>query len=149
MLSDLSRFLLIVLDICHALTTAQAKKVDIAQSITLLLFSACSISLTKYWLYASVILSMYAKLSSHLLAVWERESSCTHARNCVYLSTIENSPYHQKLVSHAMLVCWWIKGGPHHFSPKLSFFFGSCHNFFSLSSVQIIFIPACCLLCVL
>ena len=25
----------------------------------------------------------------------------------------------------------------------------SCHNFFSLSSVQIIFIPACCLLCVL
>ena len=24
-----------------------------------------------------------------------------------------------------------------------------CHNFFSLSSVQIIFIPACCLLCVL
>ena len=25
----------------------------------------------------------------------------------------------------------------------------SCHNFFSLSSVQILFIPACCLLCVL
>ena len=25
----------------------------------------------------------------------------------------------------------------------------SCHNFFPLSSVQIIFIPACCLLCVL
>ena len=25
----------------------------------------------------------------------------------------------------------------------------SCHNFFSLSSVQIIIIPACCLLCVL
>ena len=25
----------------------------------------------------------------------------------------------------------------------------SCHNFFSLSSVKIIFIPACCLLCVL
>ena len=24
-----------------------------------------------------------------------------------------------------------------------------CHNFFSLSSVQILFIPACCLLCVL
>ena len=25
----------------------------------------------------------------------------------------------------------------------------SCHNFFSLSSVQIIIVPACCLLCVL
>ena len=25
----------------------------------------------------------------------------------------------------------------------------SCHNFFPLSSVQILFIPACCLLCVL
>ena len=25
----------------------------------------------------------------------------------------------------------------------------SCHNFFSLSSVQILLIPACCLLCVL
>ena len=25
----------------------------------------------------------------------------------------------------------------------------SCHNFFPLSSVQIMFIPACCLLCVL
>ena len=36
-----------------------------------------------------------------------------------------------------------------YFSPKLSVFFCSCHNFFSLSSVKIIFIPACCLLCVL
>ena len=41
------------------------------------------------------------------------------------------------------------KGRLHHFPPKLSVFFFSCHNFFSLSSVQIIFIPACCLLCVL
>ena len=35
----------------------------------------------------------------------------------------------------------------HPFSSE--FFFGTCHNFFSLSSVQIIIIPACCLLCVL
>ena len=28
-------------------------------------------------------------------------------------------------------------------------FFCTCHNFFLLSSVQILFIPACCLLCVL
>ena len=40
-------------------------------------------------------------------------------------------------------------GGTIPFFPKLAFFFGTCHNFFSLSSVQIIIIPACCLLCVL
>ena len=35
------------------------------------------------------------------------------------------------------------------FFPKFDYFFGPCHNFFPLSSVQIIIIPACCLLCVL
>ena len=35
------------------------------------------------------------------------------------------------------------------FFPKIAFFFGTCHNFSPLSSVQIIIIPACCLLCVL
>ena len=40
-------------------------------------------------------------------------------------------------------------GDPTIFPPKLSVFFFNCHNFFFLSSVQIIFIPACCLLCVL
>ena len=34
------------------------------------------------------------------------------------------------------------------FSENLNFFC-PCHNFFPLSSVQIIIIPACCLLCVL
>ena len=33
--------------------------------------------------------------------------------------------------------------------PEIWFFFCPCHNFFPLSSVQIIIIPACCLLCVL
>ena len=37
----------------------------------------------------------------------------------------------------------------YHFSPTFAHFFGTCHNFFPLSSVQIIIIPACCLLCVL
>ena len=32
----------------------------------------------------------------------ESASGCKHARNCVYLSKIENSSYHQKLVSHRM-----------------------------------------------
>ena len=35
------------------------------------------------------------------------------------------------------------------FSRNLYFFFCPCHNSFPLSSVQIIIIPACCLLCVL
>ena len=37
----------------------------------------------------------------------------------------------------------------YHISRKLYIFFVTSHNFFSLSSVQIIIIPACCLLCVL
>ena len=41
------------------------------------------------------------------------------------------------------------KGGLYHISRKLYIFFVTNHNFFSLSSVQIIIIPACCLLCVL
>ena len=41
------------------------------------------------------------------------------------------------------------KGGTIPFFPKLAFFFCTCHNFSPLSSVQIIIIPACCLLCVL
>ena len=35
------------------------------------------------------------------------------------------------------------------FLRNLHFFFCTCHNFPPLSSVQIIIIPACCLLCVL
>ena len=42
-----------------------------------------------------------------------------------------------------------LKGGQDHISQKLYIFFVTSHNFFSLSSVQIIIIPACCLLCVL
>ena len=46
-------------------------------------------------------------------------------------------------ISHTMLV-FVIP-----FFPKLAYIFFTCHNFFPLSSVQIIIIPACCLLCVL
>ncbi len=42
-----------------------------------------------------------------------------------------------------------IKGGNMPFVPEICTFFCTCHNFFLLSSVQIIIIPACCLLCVL
>ena len=35
------------------------------------------------------------------------------------------------------------------FLRNLHIFFGTCHNFSLLFSVQIIIIPACCLLCVL
>ena len=40
-------------------------------------------------------------------------------------------------------------GGLDHISRKLYIFLVTSHNFFPLSSVQIIIIPACCLLCVL
>ena len=43
----------------------------------------------------------------------------------------------------------YFKGGHDHTSRKLYIYFFTSHNFFSLSSVQIIIIPACCLLCVL
>ena len=43
------------------------------------------------------MLSIYAKPSSHVLAIQERESGSKHARNYVYLSKIENSSYHQEL----------------------------------------------------
>ena len=42
-----------------------------------------------------------------------------------------------------------LMGGLYPFSRNLITFFCPCHNFFPLSSVQIIIIPACCLLCVL
>ena len=45
------------------------------------------------------MLSIYTKLASHALAI-ERESSSKHARNCVYLSKVENGSYHQELVLH-------------------------------------------------
>ena len=52
------------------------------------------------------MLSIYAKQSSlSTRSPKERESSCTHVRNCVYLSKIENSSYHQELVSHPMPEC--------------------------------------------
>ena len=84
-----------------------------------------ALSLTKYWLYALVMLSIYAKLYSHL-AVQKRESGCMHARNCVYLSKIENSSYYQEFVSHLMPVCWVF--------PKLSDYFSAERNAWKLNS---------------
>ena len=40
-------------------------------------------------------------------------------------------------------------GGDYTIFSENLIFFSPCHNFFPLSSVQIIIIPACCLLCVL
>ena len=53
----------------------------------------------------------------------------------------------QQHSNQSITTAW--KGGLDHFSRKLYIFFVTSHNFFSLSSVQIIIIPACCLLCVL
>ena len=54
------------------------------QKLTRLLFSVCSISLTKYGLYASVMLSIYAKLSSCLLGVRKRERAAAHMQGTVF-----------------------------------------------------------------
>ena len=49
-----------------------------------------------------------------------------------------------------MFIMHEVMGGNTPFFPKfVFFFFCNCHNFSPLSSVQIIIIPACCLLCVL
>ena len=42
-----------------------------------------------------------------------------------------------------------IQGGPTPETNEIVTLICSCHNFSPLSSVQILFIPACCLLCVL
>ena len=62
-----------------------------------LLFSVCSISLTKYRLYASVMLSIYAELLSRLLAVLTRERAAAHMQGTALtlarlkiVSTIKN-----------------------------------------------------------
>ena len=49
------------------------------------------------YIISCISLSIYAKLSNHVLAIRERESGCKYAMNCVYLSKIENSSYYQEL----------------------------------------------------
>ena len=80
-------------------SSSDRKKVIVWTFGTILLYSE---------LYASVMVSIYAKLSSHL-AVRKRERGCTHARNCVYLSKMKNSSYCQELVSHPMSLNWVVK----------------------------------------
>ena len=46
-------------------------------------------------------------------------------------------------------VCFYLLGGTTPETNEIVTHICSCHNFFPLSSVQILFIPACCLLCVL
>ena len=72
---------------------------------TCLLFSVCSISRTKYWPHALIMLN-YPAVNS----LSERVRAVAHMqRNCVYLSKIENSSYYQELVSHpiaSVLMNW-------------------------------------------
>ena len=55
------------------------------------------ISTTIDYSYVLIMLSIHAKLFSHLHAIGERESGSKHAMNCVYLNKVENSSYHQNL----------------------------------------------------
>ena len=74
--------------------------------------------ITNKVLTASVMLYIYAQLSSRLLILLvysiylmskrergNKENGSTYARNSDYLSTIEDSVIYQELVSHPMLVC--------------------------------------------
>ena len=56
-------------------------------------------------------------------------------------------PYHSAGVGEVSFQC--VKGGTIPKTNEIGTHICSCHNFFPLSSVQIIIIPACCLLCVL
>ena len=60
-------------------------------TIDSLLFSVCCVSLAQLLTICIVVLSIYAKLSSHLLAIGEREIVAVNERNCVYFSKIEYS----------------------------------------------------------
>ena len=66
-----------------------------------LLFSVCSISLTKFD-YMHQLCFLYMLNYPAVYSLSERQSGFTHARNCVYLSKIENSSYYQELVSHPL-----------------------------------------------
>ena len=59
------------------------------------------------------------------------------------LANDKHCPNLQGLAKNQSLL--YFRGGTTPFFPETFSFFCSCHNFFSLSSVQIIFIPACCL----
>ena len=65
---------------------------------TSLLFSVCCISLAQLLIMASVLLSIYAKPSSHLLPV-ERESGSKHEGTVFTLARLKIVPsYPQELV---------------------------------------------------
>ena len=56
---------------------------------------------------------------------------------------------YQAIISYQKLSVPLLSGGTIPKTNEIEKNICSCHNFFPLSSVQIIFIPACCLLCVL
>ena len=69
-----------------------------------------------------------------------------------YVNLMRNDPFE---IGNFGLCCLIVTtgggggGGNIPFFLNIAYIFGTCHNFFPLSSVQIIIIPACCLLCLL
>ena len=57
--------------------------------------------------------------------------------------------YLLQLEGYKLIASKWHLRGYYTIFPEICKFFCTCHNFSPLSSVQIIIIPACCLLCVL
>ena len=99
----------------------------------------------RQWLYQEPILFLVV-----ILGLIEG-SDCTKSRHCfswsswVWLKAV--TVPRADIVSRGHLGFDW--RGDYTIFPEIWFFFCPCHNFFPLSSVQIIIIPACCLLCVL
>ena len=78
--------------------------------------------------------------------------TCTHIIVWVWLIKLVRRAHTHKIYKYSKNVDTLKRGGlylkPPETTKKLSTYL-SCHNFFPLSSVQIIIVPACCLLCVL
>ena len=68
---------------------------------------------------------------------------------CLALTTAQKKTLDIALAITFVKTSWRAKGGLELKPKKKLNTYLSCHNFFFLSSVQILLIPACCLLCVL
>ena len=100
-----------------------------------------------------ITLSMLAYLFLNKEATLTQSNSLSATFPCMLLSHNRSGTLTYQFSGTAVLARSTFKGGGGGGAiPKTNeivTLICSCHNFFSLSSVQILFIPACCLLCVL
>ena len=88
----------------------------------------------------------FDKKEKFTLNISQNASKQKTSIGCLYVAHLDEKNNFFLIYSHFTS----LKGGTTPFSPEIFiFFFVAVITFFPLSSVQIIFIPACCLLCVL